>query len=82
MLFFKSSQRSTFLDRRERATNDHDNLIEAGGADFQDDCYLGEIARAAQVEANSAAPAAQTPAPKDKRLSAFESELLAAWSEP
>ena len=82
MLFYKGSQRSTVLNGRERATNDHDNLVETAGADFQDDCYLGEIARAAQVEANSAAPAAQAPVPKDKRLSTFESELLAAWSEP
>ena len=82
MLFYKSSQRSTVVDPRERAANDHENLIEEVGVDFQDDCYLGEIARAAQVEANSAAPAAQAPAPKDKRLSTFESELLAAWSEP
>jgi hypothetical protein len=81
MLFYKGSHRSTVLNR-EHETNDHENAIEDPSVTFQDDCYLEEIARAAQAEANTATPAAQTPAPKDKRLSTFESELLAAWSEP
>ena len=81
MLFYKNSHRSTVLTRPEHATNDHDNLIEDEGVTFQDDCYLEEIARAANAEADTAAPAAQTPAKKDERLSPFESELLAAWSD-
>ena len=80
MLFYRSS-RSTVLDRKEHSTNDHENAIEAEGVTFQDDCYLEEIAKAANAEADSAAGAAQAPAPKDKRLSTFESELLAAWSD-
>jgi hypothetical protein len=81
MLFYKSSHRSNVPARPEHATNDHDNLIEDEGVTFQDDCYLEEIAKAANAEADTAARAAQSPAPNDKRLSPFESELLAAWSD-
>ena len=81
MLFYKSSQRSTVLASQEHAANDHDNLIEDEGVTFQDDCYLEEIARAANAEADTAARAAQIPGKRDERLSTFESELLAAWSD-
>ena len=81
MLFYKGSLRSTVLDRPEHAANDHDSPVESEGFIFEDDCYLAEIARAARAEADAAAPATPAPAPKDKRLSTFESELLAAWTE-
>jgi hypothetical protein len=81
MLFFKSSHRSTVPAHQGHATNDHHNLIEEEGVTFQDDCYLEEIARAANAEADTATPASRTPAKKDERLSAFETELLAAWSD-
>jgi hypothetical protein len=83
MLFYKSSHRSTVLERREHGTNDHDNQVEDEGFGADRDYVLDEIARAVRAEADYAAPgAAQPPRPSKDRLSTFECELLAAWSEP
>jgi hypothetical protein len=83
MLFYKSSHRSTVLERWEHASNDHDNRVEDEDFDPDAEDVLDEIARAVRAEADSAAPgAAQPPRPTKDRLSTFENELLAAWSEP
>ena len=84
-MFYKSSQRSTVLDRRAsaHAMDDHDNAIEEEGFAYDDhegDYVLEEIARAARAEADSATGSTYSTASKD-RLSPFESELLSAWSE-
>ena len=85
-MFYKSSQRSTVLDRRasaHAAMSDHDNWVEEEGFAYDDDhegdYVLEEIARAARAEADSATGSPSVAA-RD-RLSPFESELLSAWSE-
>jgi hypothetical protein len=83
-MFYKSSHRSTVLDRRASGKNDHDNRVEDEGFGFgckyEDDYVLEEIARAARAEADSVAATPAPTTPRD-RLSTFETELLSAWSE-
>ena len=84
MLFYKSSQRSTVLDRPRPRPSDHDNMVEEQANEFlyddDRDYVLDTIARAARAEAD-AVTSTQPSNTSKERLSSFENELLWAWSE-
>ncbi|MCW3005266.1 MAG: hypothetical protein JWQ20_4564 [Conexibacter sp.] len=71
-MFYKSSGRSTVLERIESQRNDHHNGSEDGVVDAPG--FAAEFARA---RAEREAAAAQG----KPKLSAFEQELLQAWAQ-